>query len=121
MTPTVKPQLWFLTGSQALYGEETLEQVAGQSLRIQQLLAAAGGLPAEIVGKPVLTEGASIRRVLQEANADAACVGVIAWMHTFSPGEDVDHRAGRAAQAAAAPAHPAQRGAARGPPSTWTS
>ena len=85
MTRASKPQLWFLTGSQALYGEETLEQVAGQSLRIQQLLAAAGGLPAEIVGKPVLTEASSIRRVLQEANADAACVGVIAWMHTFSP------------------------------------
>src|SRR6059058_5830947 len=85
MTRASKPQLWFLTGSQALYGEETLEQVAGQSLRIQQLLAASGGLPAEIVGKPVLTESASIRRVLQEANADAACVGVIAWMHTFSP------------------------------------
>lgn len=85
MTRASKPQLWFLTGSQALYGEETLEQVAGQSLRIQQLLAASGGLPAEIVGKPVLTEAASIRRVLQEANADPACVGVIAWMHTFSP------------------------------------
>jgi L-arabinose isomerase len=85
MTRASKPQLWFLTGSQALYGEETLEQVAGQSLRIQQLLAASGGLPAEIVGKPVLTEASSIRRVLQEANADAACVGVIAWMHTFSP------------------------------------
>ncbi|SFW83824.1 L-arabinose isomerase [Amycolatopsis australiensis] len=85
MTRASKPQLWFLTGSQALYGEETLEQVAGQSLRIQQLLAASGGLPAEIVGKPVLTEATSIRRVLQEANADAACVGVIAWMHTFSP------------------------------------
>jgi len=85
MTRASKPQLWFLTGSQALYGEETLEQVAGQSLRIQQLLAASGGLPAELVGKPVLTEASSIRRVLQEANADAACVGVIAWMHTFSP------------------------------------
>ncbi|MFJ7214625.1 L-arabinose isomerase [Amycolatopsis sp. NPDC098790] len=85
MTRASKPQLWFLTGSQALYGEETLEQVAGQSLRIQQLLAASGGLPAEIVGKPVLTEASSIRRVLQEANSDAACVGVIAWMHTFSP------------------------------------
>ncbi|MET9001071.1 L-arabinose isomerase [Amycolatopsis sp. Hca4] len=85
MTSASKPQLWFLTGSQALYGEETLEQVAGQSLRIQQLLTASGALPAEIVGKPVLTEAASIRRVLQEANADAACVGVIAWMHTFSP------------------------------------
>ncbi|EOD70107.1 L-arabinose isomerase [Amycolatopsis vancoresmycina] len=85
MTSASKPQLWFLTGSQALYGEETLEQVAGQSLRIQQLLTASGALSAEIVGKPVLTEAASIRRVLQEANADAACVGVIAWMHTFSP------------------------------------
>ncbi|MET8848912.1 L-arabinose isomerase [Amycolatopsis sp. NPDC004625] len=85
MTSASKPQLWFLTGSQALYGEETLEQVAGQSLRIQQLLTASGALPAEIVGKPVLTESASIRRVLQEANADPACVGVIAWMHTFSP------------------------------------
>ncbi|WP_290056440.1 L-arabinose isomerase [Amycolatopsis solani] len=85
MTRASKPQLWFLTGSQALYGEETLEQVAGQSLRIQQLLASSGGLPAEVVGKPVLTESASIRRVLQEANTDPACVGVIAWMHTFSP------------------------------------
>ncbi|MEU0535248.1 L-arabinose isomerase [Amycolatopsis tolypomycina] len=85
MTRASKPQVWFLTGSQGLYGEETLEQVAGQSLQIQQLLAASGGLPAEIVGKPVLTEAAAIRRVLQEANADADCVGVIAWMHTFSP------------------------------------
>ncbi|WP_410615417.1 L-arabinose isomerase [Amycolatopsis sp. lyj-109] len=85
MTRASKPQVWFLTGSQGLYGEETLEQVAGQSLHIQQLLAASGGLPAEIVGKPVLTEGTAIRRVLQEANADADCVGVIAWMHTFSP------------------------------------
>jgi L-arabinose isomerase len=85
MTRASKPQVWFLTGSQGLYGEETLEQVAGQSLRIQQLLAASGGLPAEIVGKPVLTEASAIRRVLQEANTDADCVGVIAWMHTFSP------------------------------------
>src|SRR3954469_6911487 len=85
MTSASKPQLWFLTGSQALYGEETLEQVAGQSLRIQQLLTASGTLPAEIVGKPVRTEAAALRRVLQEATADAACAGVIAWMHTFSP------------------------------------
>ncbi|WP_020661542.1 L-arabinose isomerase [Amycolatopsis benzoatilytica] len=80
-----KPQVWFLTGSQALYGEETLDQVAGQSLRIQQLLAGSGELPCELVGKPVLTESAGIRRVLREADADPGCVGVIAWMHTFSP------------------------------------
>ena len=85
MKPATKPQLWFLTGSQALYGEETLDQVAGQSLRIQQLLAESGGLACELIGKPVLTESAMIRRVLQEANADPGCVGVIAWMHTFSP------------------------------------
>ena len=85
MNSATKPQLWVLTGSQGLYGEETLEQVAGQSLRIQQLLAESGGLACELIGKPVLTESASIRRVLQEANADPGCVGVIAWMHTFSP------------------------------------
>ncbi|MGV9297294.1 L-arabinose isomerase [Amycolatopsis sp. NPDC003676] len=85
MTSATKPQVWFLTGSQALYGEETLDQVAGQSLRIRQLLADSGGLPCELIGKPVLTESAGIRQVLQEANADPACVGVMAWMHTFSP------------------------------------
>ncbi|HKN52974.1 MAG TPA: L-arabinose isomerase, partial [Amycolatopsis sp.] len=85
MTSATKPQVWFLTGSQALYGEETLEQVAGQSLRIQQLLAEPGTLACELVGKPVLTESGAIRRVLAEANADPGCVGVIAWMHTFSP------------------------------------
>ncbi|WP_116203131.1 L-arabinose isomerase [Amycolatopsis circi] len=85
MISATKPQVWFLTGSQALYGEDTLEQVAGQSLRIRQLLAASGDLPCELVGKPVLTESAGIKQVLQEANADLACVGVLAWMHTFSP------------------------------------
>ncbi|MFD9895203.1 L-arabinose isomerase [Amycolatopsis sp. NPDC059027] len=85
MTSGTKPQVWFLTGSQSLYGDETLEQVAGQSLRIQHLLAESGGLPGELIGKPVLTGSAGIRRVLQEANADPACAGVIVWMHTFSP------------------------------------
>jgi L-arabinose isomerase len=80
-----KPKLWFLTGSQHLYGEETLRQVAGQSEQVQQLLTASGRIPAEIVGKPVLTDAAAIRRLMLEANGDPDCVGVIAWMHTFSP------------------------------------
>ncbi|MEV4640978.1 L-arabinose isomerase [Actinoplanes sp. NPDC049548] len=80
----MKPQIWFLTGSQHLYGPETLEQVAAQSQEIQQLLV-AGGLSAQVVGKPVLTDSAAIRTVMLEANADPACLGVIAWMHTFSP------------------------------------
>ncbi|MFI6482175.1 L-arabinose isomerase [Nonomuraea sp. NPDC050663] len=71
--------IWFLTGSQHLYGEETLAQVAEQS----QAIAAA--LPVAVEWKPVLTDAAAIRRVMLEANADDACTGVIAWMHTFSP------------------------------------
>ncbi|BBH71033.1 L-arabinose isomerase [Actinoplanes sp. OR16] len=79
-----KPQIWFLTGSQHLYGPETLQQVADQSAEIQRTLA-AGGLPAEIVGKPVLTDSGAIKRIMLEANADQDCIGIIAWMHTFSP------------------------------------
>ena len=80
-----KEQVWFLTGSQHLYGPETLDQVAEQSAQIQGMLSASGGLSAEIVGLPVLTESAAIRRVMLEANADPDCLGVITWMHTFSP------------------------------------
>ncbi|MEV0349003.1 L-arabinose isomerase [Nonomuraea sp. NPDC050680] len=71
--------IWFLTGSQGLYGEDTLRQVAEQSQRI------AAALPVPVEWKPVLTDAAAIRRVMLEANADDSCAGVIAWMHTFSP------------------------------------
>jgi L-arabinose isomerase len=76
-------KLWFLTGSQGLYGEDTLRQVAEQSQRIAETLG--GALPIEIEWRPVLTDAAAIRRVCLEANADDECVGLIAWMHTFSP------------------------------------
>ncbi len=72
-------KIWFLTGSQGLYGEDTLRQVAEQSQGI------AGQLPVAVEWKPVLTDAAAIRRVMLEANADDSCAGVIAWMHTFSP------------------------------------
>ena len=81
----MKPQIWFLTGSQHLYGPETLDQVAEQSAEIQRTLASSGGLSAEIVGKPVLTDASAIRQVMLAANNDPGCIGVIAWMHTFSP------------------------------------
>ncbi|MER6578691.1 L-arabinose isomerase [Nonomuraea sp. NPDC001023] len=71
--------IWFLTGSQGLYGEDTLSQVAEQSRRI------AEQLPVPVQWRPVLTDAAAIRRVMLEANADDECAGVIAWMHTFSP------------------------------------
>ncbi|MFF7588033.1 L-arabinose isomerase [Kitasatospora purpeofusca] len=78
-------QVWFLTGSQELYGEETLRQVAGQSRRIAETLDGDAAVPVEIVRKPVLTDAAAIRRVCLEANSADDCVGLIAWMHTFSP------------------------------------
>ena len=85
MPSATKPQVWFLTGSQHLYGPETLEQVANQSQRIQRMLSDSGRLAAELVWQPVLTDSAAIRQTLEAANTDPACVGVIAWMHTFSP------------------------------------
>jgi L-arabinose isomerase len=78
-------EIWFLTGSQGLYGEDTLAQVAHQSQRIAERLDAAPEIPLRIVFKPVLTDAESIRRMCQEATVSDACVGVIVWMHTFSP------------------------------------
>ncbi len=78
-------QLWFVTGSQHLYGEEAIAQVAQNSADIVAGLDAAGPIPVEVVAKPVLTTPDEIRRVMLEANAEESCIGVITWMHTFSP------------------------------------
>ena len=78
-------EIWFLTGSQDLYGEETLRQVAEQSQQIAAAIDASNDVPVRIVWKPVLKDSDAIRRAALEANADDACVGLIAWMHTFSP------------------------------------
>ena len=78
-------ECWFLTGSQTLYGDETLRQVAAQSERIVDALNAAPAIPIRVVRKPVLIDADSIRNTCREADASDDCVGVIAWMHTFSP------------------------------------
>ncbi len=78
-------EVWFLTGSQNLYGEETLQQVAEQSQRVAAALEEAGEVPVRVVWKPVLKDAGAIRKAIGEANEHAGCVGVIAWMHTFSP------------------------------------
>ncbi|PRZ06925.1 L-arabinose isomerase [Isoptericola sp. CG 20/1183] len=78
-------EVWFLTGSQDLYGPETLEQVAQQSREVAEALHAAGEVPANIVWKPVLKDSGSIRRAMLDANSDDNVLGVITWMHTFSP------------------------------------
>jgi L-arabinose isomerase len=78
-------QIWFLTGSQGLYGDDVLEQVAAQSRRVSDALADHDGIVAEVVAVPVLTNAAAMRRVMLDATSDDRVVGVIAWMHTFSP------------------------------------
>ena len=78
-------EVWFLTGSQSLYGEETLRQVAAQSRQIAWALDADADLGVRVAWKPVLTDAAAIRRACLDANSHDDCVGVIAWMHTFSP------------------------------------
>jgi len=76
-------EAWFITGSQHLYGPETLEEVARHSQEIAKELGTK--LPINIVYKPVLTGPAEIYKLMQEANNTPNCVGLIAWMHTFSP------------------------------------
>ena len=76
---------WFLTGSQGLYGPETLQQVERQSQQIVDQLNESGQLPLPVQWQPVLTDSETIHRVMLEANADSNCLGVITWMHTFSP------------------------------------
>ena len=78
-------QFWFCTGSQDLYGDECLAHVAEHSRIIVEALNASGRLPYEVVWKPTLITNELIRRILNEANTDENCAGVITWMHTFSP------------------------------------
>jgi len=90
MTRSIIPDLreyevWFVTGSQGLYGEETLAQVAEQSQAIARRLADASDIPVTVTWKPVLTDAEAIKRLALEANAAPNVIGLIAWMHTFSP------------------------------------
>jgi L-arabinose isomerase len=82
----VKPyQFWFVTGSQHLYGPETLEEVAQHSTKITEALDQDEVIPYSIIFKPVLTGPDAIRKLVIEANSDECCAGIVTWMHTFSP------------------------------------
>jgi len=78
-------KFWFATGSQDLYGDVCLANVAEHSAKIVEGLNKSGILPYEVVWKPTLITNELIRKTLNEANADEECAGVITWMHTFSP------------------------------------
>ena len=78
-------EIWYVTGSQHLYGEAALRQVAANSQEIVGQLNAADALPLPLVCKPVLTRPEEVRALVLEANASPACAGLVLWMHTFSP------------------------------------
>jgi L-arabinose isomerase len=80
-----KLEAWFVTGSQHLYGQETLDRVADHARQIAGALSQAAQIPVQVVFKPVLTTPDAIRDLCREANSAANCIGLIAWMHTFSP------------------------------------
>jgi len=78
-------EVWYVTGSQHLYGETALKQVASNSRKIVEALNASKRLPLKLVFKPVLTGPDEIRHLCLEANSAPKCAGLILWMHTFSP------------------------------------
>jgi len=78
-------EVWFITGSQHLYGEETLKQVADHAQQVAGSLDSDPQIPVKVVYKPVVKTPEEIFETLQQANITANCIGVITWMHTFSP------------------------------------
>jgi L-arabinose isomerase len=85
MTDLKKFEVWFVTGSQHLYGEETLKQVAAHSQQIAKELNASAHIPVSVVFKPVLKTPDEIYQLCQDVNLAKNCIGIVAWMHTFSP------------------------------------
>jgi L-arabinose isomerase len=80
-------EVWFVTGSQGLYGEKTLKQVAEDSQKIAAGIDASGKLPVNLVFKPVVTSSQGIHDMCVDANNSRSCIGLVTWMHTFSPAQ----------------------------------
>jgi L-arabinose isomerase len=78
-------EAWFVTGSQHLYGPETLKQVEQHSSIIARELGQSSQIPVKIVSKPVMTDSESVHQLCMDANRSKNCVGLVTWMHTFSP------------------------------------
>jgi L-arabinose isomerase len=78
-------ELWFVTGSQHLYGDETLQQVATNAEQIAAFLNQNNHIPVKVIFKPVVTGSQGISSVCLEANNSPTCIGLVCWMHTLSP------------------------------------
>lgn len=80
-----KFNVWFVTGSQDLYGNSVLEQVANHAQEIAKALDGSPHIPVNVIFKPVVTTAEAIYQVMDDANNDCECIGLVTWMHTFSP------------------------------------
>ena len=78
-------EIWFVCGSQHLYGPGPLEQVRSHALEVAQSLDSSGKLPIPVVFKGLLTTPEEIYALMLEANSSPFCAGIMVWMHTFSP------------------------------------
>src|ERR1044072_809964 len=78
-------EIWFITGSQHLYGEATLKQVDAHAQEIANFLNSAKEIPVKVICKPIVKTPEEILAACKEANASQNCIGIITWMHTFSP------------------------------------
>jgi L-arabinose isomerase len=78
-------EVWFLTGTQNLYGDETLKQVTAHSQEVAKFLDQAPNIPVKVVFKPILKSSKEIYDTIAQANVAENCIGIITWMHTFSP------------------------------------
>ncbi len=85
IAPLKRLEVWFLTGTQHLYGEATLVEVAEHAKTIAKALTGSGQIPVGIVYKPILKTAEEIYSICQSSNQDNNCIGLITWMHTFSP------------------------------------
>ena len=85
MIDITQKEVWFITGSQHLYGDETLKQVAQNSEAIVKGLDNSKKIPVKIVFKPIVTTSDGITSICKSVNNSGNCIGVITWMHTFSP------------------------------------
>lgn len=78
-------EVWFLTGTQNLYGDETLKQVTAHSQEVASFLNQAPNIPVKVIFKPILKSSEEIYDTIAQANVTENCIGIITWMHTFSP------------------------------------
>jgi len=78
-------EVWFVTGSQHLYGPEVLKKVAANAQQVAAALNVSPSIPAEVIFKPVVKNAAEATALCQQANANSSCIGLITWCHTFSP------------------------------------